>query len=174
LWPLAVRTWAPCGQTPRLRVALPHDHLAAISGSTPDGRLFMQTQAHAYRSPDVVRFLRRLVRQIRGKLLLIWDGAPIHRGQPIQDFLQRGAAKRLQLEQWPGDAPELNPDAGIWNDLKRVELATVCCPDLPRSARAGAGVAPGQGALAPQTLSYPSLLPTGGLPCLALHAKVSN
>ncbi len=44
LLPLAVRTWAPCGQTPLLRVPLTHDHLAAISGITPDGRLFMQTQ----------------------------------------------------------------------------------------------------------------------------------
>jgi hypothetical protein len=47
LLPLAVRTWAPCGQTPVLRVPLTHVHLAAISGITPDGRLFMQTQDHA-------------------------------------------------------------------------------------------------------------------------------
>jgi hypothetical protein len=58
LLPLAVRTWAPCGQTPVLRVPLTHDHLAATNGITPDGRLFMRTQNHAYRSPDVVRFLR--------------------------------------------------------------------------------------------------------------------
>jgi transposase len=105
-------------------------HLAAISGITPDGRLFMQTQDHAYRSPDVVRFLRLLLRKIRGKLLVIWDGAPIHRGQPIKDFLAHGAAKRRPLEQLPGYAPDLNPDEGIWNYLKRVELANVCCSDL--------------------------------------------
>jgi hypothetical protein len=79
LLPHTVRTWAPCGQTPILHVPLTHDHLAAISGITPAGRLFRQTQEHASRSPDVVRFLRRLVRQIQGKVLLIWDGAPIHR-----------------------------------------------------------------------------------------------
>jgi transposase len=130
LLPMAVRTWAPCGQTPTLQVPLTHDHLAAISGITPDGRLFMQTQDHAYRSPDVVRFLRLLLRKIRGKLLVIWDGAPIHRGQPIKDFLRKGAAKRLHLERLPGYAPELNPDEGIWNNLKRVELGNLCCPDL--------------------------------------------
>lgn len=47
LLPLAVRTWAPCGQTPVLQVPLTHDHLSAISGITPQGRLFMQTQDHA-------------------------------------------------------------------------------------------------------------------------------
>lgn len=133
---MAVRTWAPCGQTPILRVPLTHDHLSAISGITRDGRLVMQTQDHAYRSPDVVRFLRLLLRKIRGKLLVIWDGAPIHRGQPIKEFLRNGAAKRLHLEQLPGYAPELNPAEGIWNYLKRVELANLCCHDLSELALA--------------------------------------
>jgi transposase len=130
LLPMAVRTWAPRGHTPILRVPLTHDHLAAIGGLTPDGRLFLQTQRQSYHSSDVVRFLRVLLRKISGKLLLIWDGAPIHRGQPIKEFLARGAARRLHLEQLPGYAPELNPVEGLWNYLKRRELGTVCCPDL--------------------------------------------
>ncbi len=134
LLPLAVRTWAPCGQTPGLQVPLTHDHLSAMSGITADGRLFMQTQDHAYRSPDVVQFLRLLLRKIRGKLLVIWDGSPIHRGQPIKEFLRRGATKRLHLEQLPGYAPELNPDEGIWNYLKRFELGNLCCHDLTELA----------------------------------------
>jgi transposase len=136
LLPMAVRTWAPCAQTPVLRVPLTHDHLAAISGITPDGRLFLQTQDRAYHSDDVVRFLRLLLRKLHGKLLVIWDGAPIHRGQPIKDFLRRGAAARLHLEQLPGYAPELNPDEGIWNYLKRVELGNCCCRDLAELALA--------------------------------------
>jgi transposase len=134
LLPMAVRTWAPRGQTPVLRVKLTRDHLAAISGITPDGRLFMQMQDHAFRSEDVVRFLRLLLRKISGKLLVIWDGASIHRGHEIKTFLARRAAKRLHLEQLPGYAPELNPDEGIWNLLKRVELKNVCCRDLAELA----------------------------------------
>ncbi len=30
----------------------------------------------------------------------------------------------------PGYAPELNPDEGIWQYLKRVELRNVCCRSL--------------------------------------------
>jgi transposase len=131
LLPLAVRTWAPCGQTPVLTAPLTHDHLSVIGGITPQGRLFLQTQQRAYHSEDVVRFLRVLLRKIPGKLLVIWDGAPIHRGQPIKDFLRRGAARRLHFEQLPGYAPDLNPAEGIWNYLKRVELANRCCADLP-------------------------------------------
>jgi transposase len=127
---MAVRTWAPRQQTPILRVPLTHDHLAAIGGLTADGRLFLQSQTQSYRSADVVRFLRVLLRKIAGKLLLIWDGAPIHRGQPIKDFLTRGAARRLHLEQLPAYAPELNPVEGLWNYLKRVELGNVCCAEM--------------------------------------------
>src|SRR5262249_16809883 len=49
LLPMAVRTWAPGGQTPRWRVPLTHDHLSAISAITADGRLFLQTPNRAYR-----------------------------------------------------------------------------------------------------------------------------
>ena len=60
-----------------------------------------------------------------------WDGASIHRGQPIKDFLAAGAAHRLRLEVLPGYAPDLNPlDQGVWQHLKHVELANVCCTDL--------------------------------------------
>lgn len=63
-------------------------------------------------------------------MLIFWDGLPIHRAQPIKDFLKRGAVRRLWLEQLPGYAPDLNPVEGIWNYLKRVELANLCCPNL--------------------------------------------
>jgi transposase len=130
LLPHAVRTWAPRGKTPGLRVRLSKDHLSAISGVTLDGRLFLQVREHSFDSYAVVGFLRVLLRKLRGKILLIWDGSPIHRGQPVKDFLRRGAARRLHLEQLPGYAPDLNPDEGVWNYLKRVELANVCCRDL--------------------------------------------
>ena len=134
LLPMAVRTWAPRGQTPVLRVKLTRDHLSAISGITPDGRLCRQIQDHAYDSEGIVRVLRVLLRKLTGKLLVIWDGAPIHRGQAVKAFLRRKAAKRLHVVQLPGYAPELNPDEGIWNLLKRVELKNVCCRDLDHLA----------------------------------------
>ena len=132
---MAVRTWAPRGQTPVLRVKLTHEHLSAISGITPDGRLFMQVRPTSFDAAGVVGFLRVLLRKIAGPIVVIWDGAPIHRGQEIKAFLKRGAAKRLHLEQLPGYAPDLNPDEGIWNYLKRVELGNVCCSDLDQLHR---------------------------------------
>jgi len=71
-----------------------------------------------------------VLRKITGKIVVIWDGSPIHRGQEIKELLKRGAAKRLRLEQLPGYATDLNSDEGVWNYLKRVELGNVCCSDL--------------------------------------------
>ena len=125
-----VRTYAPRGETPLLHAPLTHAHLSAISGLTPAGRLFLQVQERPFCGPDVVRFLQHLLRHEPGKLLVIWDGAPIHRAQVVRDFLTQGAAARLHLEQLPGYAPDLNPDEGIWHYLKHRELRNVCCDDL--------------------------------------------
>lgn len=128
--PALVRTWASRGVTPVLRALLTRDHLSVISGITPAGQLLLQMRVRSLRGPDVVRFLRHVLRHIHGKLLVIWDGAPIHRAQVVKDFLARGDAARIWLEQLPAYAPELNPDEGIWNLLKRVELRNRCCDDL--------------------------------------------
>lgn len=125
-----MRTYAPRGQTPILRVPCTRDHLSVISGLTATGRLLVHKRRQAFRGPAVVGFLQHLLRQLTGKLLVLWDGAPIHRAQPVKAFLAQGAAARLQLEQLPGYAPDLNPDEGIWHYLKHVELRNLCCADL--------------------------------------------
>jgi DDE superfamily endonuclease len=103
---MVVRTYAPRGQTPVLRVKLTRDHLSAIGGITEKGRIFMQIQERAYCSEDVVRFLRLLLHKVSGNLLVIWDGSPIHQAQVIKKFLGTQEGKRLHLERLPGYAPE--------------------------------------------------------------------
>jgi len=125
-----VATYSPVGQTPVLSEELSYDHLSVMSAITPEGKLLTMEQERSFKSTDVVRFLKHVMSQIPGKLLIIWDGSPIHSGRAVKDFLASGAADRLQLEQLPGYAPELNPDEGIWSHLKCVELKNVCCRDL--------------------------------------------
>ncbi|MDQ3183239.1 MAG: transposase [Actinomycetota bacterium] len=130
LLPMVVRTYAPVGETPILKENLTRDHLSAMSGITLEGKLYMLEQERAFKGDDVVRFLKHLLRQIPGKLLVIWDGSPIHRGGAVKDFLASGASRRLQLEQLPGYAPDLNPEEGVWKHLKCVELKNLCCQSL--------------------------------------------
>lgn len=125
----AVYTWAPRGETPILKYPL-WEHLSAISAMTPEGKLYTSMQEKAFRGPDIVRFLKHLLRQIEGKLLIIWDGLPAHRGQAVKEFLRNGGARRIHLERLPGYAPDLNPDEGVWNYLKNVELRNLCTHSL--------------------------------------------
>jgi transposase len=126
-----VRTYTPIGQTPVLREEFSREHLSVMSGITLEGKLLTMEQDRAFKGEDVVRFLKKhALRQIAGKLLVIWDGSPIHRAKVLKEFLKEGAAARVRLEQLPGYAPELNPDEGIWKHLKCVELKNVCCQSL--------------------------------------------
>jgi transposase len=130
LLPMVVRTYAPMGETPILGEHLSRAHLSAMSGITLEGKLYMLEQDRAFKGDDVVRFLKHLLHQIPGKLLIVWDGSPIHRSRAVKEFLKSGACSRVQLEQLPGYAPDLNPDEGIWKHLKCVELKNLCCESL--------------------------------------------
>ena len=125
--PSVVRTYAPIGQTPVVREWWTRDHLSAISAISPEGKLYFHSQDRPINSDDVVGFLEHLLREVPGRMVLIWDGAPIHRSQVIRDFLANGAAQRLHLERLPAYAPELNPGEALWQQLKGVELGNVCC-----------------------------------------------
>ncbi len=127
--PAAVRTYAPCGETPELRYRF-WEHLSVISAITPQGKLYTMTQEQAFKGPDIVRFLKHLLQHISGKLLVVWDRLPAHRGKVVRAFLREGGTKRIHLAQLPSYAPDLNPDEGVRNYLKRVELKNVCCHDL--------------------------------------------
>jgi len=131
LLPAAVATYAPVGETPVLRERWTRDHLAAISAVTPEGVLRMQVYEEAITGAEVVRFLKHLSARLPGgRFWIFWDGAPIHRGQAVKEFLARVPADRFRIEGLPGYAPELNPDEGVWNRLKEDELANVSCMNL--------------------------------------------
>lgn len=122
------RTYAPVGETPRRMVPLTRDHLAGISAITPEGRLFTREYEHSIKSAQVIEFIRHLLRFL-DKVLLVWDGAQIHRSKELRAFLA-AVGNRVRVETLPAYAPELNPDEGIWRHLKRVELKNVCCESL--------------------------------------------
>jgi transposase len=131
LLPARVRTYAPLGQTPILRVFQTRDHLSVMSGITLEGQLFTMTRYDAMAGADSVHFLKHLCTQLDRKLLVIWDGSPIHRALEVKAYLTDGAARYIHLERLPSYAPDLNPDEGTWKHLKHVELRNVCCLDLP-------------------------------------------
>ncbi len=119
--PSVRNTWSPVGQTPVLRSRYRHDRISAISGIAVSPQRFHCTlYCHLYednlQGEEVQRFLRQLLHQVRGQLIVLLDNGTIHRGDPVQDLLTR--TTRLHVVAFPAYAPELNPDEGVWNHLK--------------------------------------------------------
>jgi len=122
--PTRVTTWAPKGQTPVLQYSFNWKQLSVIAGVS-FWNFYFRFHSGAIRSPQWVAFLQALVKQIRGKLLIIWDGLPAHRSRLVKDYVE-SLDGRLVLERLPGYAPELNPVEYIWGYLKQRELANLC------------------------------------------------
>ena len=123
LIPSVRKTWSPVGQTPVVRHRERHDRISAISGiAVSPCRFQCSLYCHLYedniQGEEVALFLRQLLRHIRGHLMVLLDNGTIHRGDPVQDLLAR--TRRLHLVPFPAYAPDLNPDEGVWNHVKRV------------------------------------------------------
>lgn len=112
-----------------LKPWLTYAHLSAMSGVTMAGHLYTLVRNRAFNSADSVSFLKHLRRQIGGRLMVIWDGSPIHRKE-VTRFMAEGGAAHIHLERLPAYAPDLNPDEGVWQQLKNVELRNVPCQSL--------------------------------------------
>lgn len=128
-----VATYAPVGQTPVLEHTLTKAHLSVIGGITPEGRVFTRLYEHSIKSEQVIAFLEQLLTKIAGKLVIIWDGATIHKSKLLKAFLLACHQKepgRLLLERLPGYAPELNPQEGIWRYLKYEEMPNLGCQTM--------------------------------------------
>ncbi len=109
------------GQTPVVRHRYGHDRISAISGIAISPKrfrcaLYCQLYEDNIQGEEVAVFLRHLLRQVHGHLIVLLDNGQIHRGEPVQALLAR--TSRLHLAPFPPYAPELNPDEGVWNHLK--------------------------------------------------------
>jgi transposase len=113
-----------------LRVLQTRDHLSVMSGVTLAGQMATLLRTRALTGHDSIRFLQHLATSWGGKMLVIWDGATIHRSQAVKEFLADGWGKAIHLERFPAYAPDLNPDEWAWQHLKHVELRNYCCFDF--------------------------------------------
>lgn len=130
LLPGIVRTYAPEGQTPVIRNKQTRDHLSVMAGMTPVGKVYTLVRQRSLNGLDSVEFLQHLLRVGGKRLLVIWDGSPIHRRAEVKEFISSTHGK-VWLEALPGYAPDVNPwDEGGWHHLKNVEMRNLVCLDL--------------------------------------------
>lgn len=121
--PHRVRTWAPKGKTPVIHETFGWKSLSVI-GAISLWRILFRIHSGAIKGPQVVDFLQVLLRHTRQPLLVIWDGAPIHRSRLVSEYIA-STGGRVVVERLPAYAPELNPAEYIWAHLKQHEIGNL-------------------------------------------------
>jgi transposase len=130
LLPGLVRTYAPEARTPVIREKQTRDHLSVMGGVTPQGKVYTLVRQRPLNGLDTIEFLEHLGAVTGQRLLVIWDGSPIHRRAAVNEFVARSKGK-LWVEALPGYAPDLNPwDEGGWHHLKNVQMRNLVSHDL--------------------------------------------
>ena len=129
LLPGVVKTYAPRGRTPVLNEWQTRDHLSIMGGLTPMGKVYTLVRSTPLNGLHTIELLLHLGRLAGDRLLVIWDGSPIHRRAEVSEFVAetKGA---VRVERLPGYAPDLNPVEWLWRHLKEVELQNLTCLDL--------------------------------------------
>src|SRR5208337_68156 len=93
LLPGVVKTYAPEGQTPILRAKLTRDHLSVMGGMTRGGKIYTLVRQESLNGLHSIEFLVHLRRVAGKRLLVIWDGSPIHRRAEVQEFVSETRGK---------------------------------------------------------------------------------
>jgi len=72
-----------------------------------------------------VSFLQQLRAQHAEPLVVFWDNAPAHGGEPLRDYL-RTPDLRLRLVRLPAYSPDFNADEHIWAGVREEVTANTC------------------------------------------------
>ena len=119
LLPFCAKTWAPKGHTPVLEEFKSREHLNLFGMISTQGDLCWQIQRLPFKAEDFEEFFTWLSTEElpNTKMLVVWDGASIHKGQPVKDFLQHNPGI-IHLEALPPYCPQLNAIELLWDYLK--------------------------------------------------------
>ena len=141
--PLVKRQWAQRGQTPVVKHRNRWFRKVSVIGGlavAPDGdplQAYLDWYPGSHVDQDkVVKFLKHLVKQIPGRIAVLWDNLSSHKGAKVRQFL----SDHPQVELWylPPYAPELNPIESLWCMSKYHRMANLglnTLEDLESAAR---------------------------------------
>jgi transposase len=130
------RTYAPRGRTPIVEAWYRKGKISAISAVTVsplrgrpdlDFRL-LPDNANAH-GEDTVAFLAQLRSRLGDRLTILWDQSRIHqRSSVVKAYLAEHP--EVVTEDFPGYAPDANPDEGVWGWTKYHRLPNFAPVDL--------------------------------------------
>ena len=110
--------WAPRGQTPVVRVDPGREQAKFYGTLNLDTGEEIVMRAAIMNSNSTALHLEQILAAVPSvPILLLWDRAPWHRGEPIREVLKANA--RLEIMYLPVAAPDLNPQERVWKDARR-------------------------------------------------------
>ena len=126
------RVWAPRRQTPVARVDPGRDKVNFYGSLNPLTGQEIVMRSDVMNSETTAHYLEQILDSVPDvPILVLWDRAPWHRGQPVRDVLI--ANPRLQTMLLPTASPELNPQEHVWKEARKAvshNHITVRFPDL--------------------------------------------
>lgn len=129
-----MRVWAARGQTPVLHVdpgrALTHFYGTLNLHTGQDIVMRTPTMNAATTAQHLTQILLAIPRR---PILLLWDKAPWHFGEPIRQVL--AANPRLEILYFPTAAPDLNPQEQVWKAVRSAISHNHACATLEKLAQ---------------------------------------
>jgi transposase len=125
-----MRVFAPQGQTPMIRAdpGRAKTHFYGTLNLKTGHELV--TQAATMNAQATAQHLQQILdANPMAPILLFWDRAPWHTGQPIRDILATNP--RLEILLFPVAAPDENPQEHVWKDTRRSVCHNHSVPRLP-------------------------------------------
>jgi transposase len=138
--PVVRRTYAPRGRTPVQEAWHRKGRISAISAVTVSPALkrpglafrLLPDDRNAH-GEDTAAFLAQLRDRLGGPMTILWDRSKIHkRSGVVREYLARHP--EIVTEDFPGYAPDANPDEGVWGWVKYHRLPNYA-PDDTRELR---------------------------------------
>ncbi len=109
-------TWAQRGKTPVVSSTGARFGLNMISAVSAQGEFRFMVLRGRVGAGAFITFIKRLLHGMP-RVFLIVDGHPAHKAKAVKRFVGT-VRNRFRLFFLPPYSPELNPDEGVWNDLK--------------------------------------------------------
>lgn len=110
-------TWAAKGKTPVVPTTGARFRLNMLSAVNRRGKMRFMIEAKGLNAGVMCRFVDRLMEGQKRRVYLILDGHPIHKSAKLARKAA-GFDGRLRLFLLPPYSPELNPDEGVWREVK--------------------------------------------------------
>lgn len=128
------RTLAPRGRTPLFKHRTKHREkvslMAALVFSTALAGLGLHFRTYPkdyVNNAKAADFLRAMLAEVPGEVVVLWDGGPMHKGEPIRELLRE--YPRLSIVRLPPYCPHFNPVEYLWAWLKYGQLPNFAAAD---------------------------------------------